>query len=1443
MSDQMKKLLQFLRTPVPKFPRENCCLRAIQKQDDILVADPGATTTIITKKAWSRKRIIGSTELQTSEALGVPARRVLNLVNGSTILVDAKGKPIAKLQLRHVAYSTEDSKESILSDKDIVWNGTMMCTRWPVNGGRHGIWNDSIDNKFFISFFTDLSSSYLLIKHPSGFEKSQIANIPTWSMGPDNVPYPFMDRPGSSRAMRTGRGDMLNWRHTGLNHKWNEDLIQIWRKRFNGMSDRCIKTTFKYTTQAVSSFAGERTVNPRFSHVRNLYLSRRKLTERAYADVVFIEGTSLKALFITMEVSRFAFIEFLPQTSANATTEAILKFTNIVGIPQSMYTDGGSNLVFSKAWNKCFTKLGVKEANVSPAGMQWKNRAERRWQTIQNCAFYAMTHVPNKVKDKDFIYIYCYNHMVYCHNHLSFESLRSNTPYSVMYGETSDLSSFRFHFCEPVWAYDNMESNGHWRWKKGYFMGVGYNTGAGIAHKVLLYNNRTVTRVIVQPRNPNDRSYGQSIILSGYESFPKLVKPFKDPPVTTPIRGTPVSLRQVPQLGNGNIVDPELVEDEGLHSSNIHSDSHDPSFSHSETTNVDTTDVTQNGGGEDEAATSTLLDGDDMVDGALPGSQIVIENTRKSSFDDMSNDNLNGADFMPTETQDDYVNDEPVSKTTKCGNKRKRTTEIQDNQSSDRSISLKNATDLSDKSGGDTDDEMNHSILNSMREMLDPNDNLTGYNIVIDGHTSRKINNEWKIFIQYRQIYSKDPGNDKHCEVPWDDMKFDEPSLLAKYITKNMVKSKSTKALSQWADWYTGQMKKSARRLLSSNVFHPSINGTTQELGLIKRAKKPRLQGGLKVKYGVTIPHTVKQALAFDKSSGNDLWFKAIKNEVSAVVSYGTFEVVKGDSPKKIRSELIKEGFQYIHMHMIFDVKQDGRHKARLVAGGHRFKDPENQFDTYCSNVKIKHLRYLFAIAQANNLDVVAGDVKNAYLYAKSKAKCFTHLEEIFGLCGFKNLTNKYAKIIKALYGLTTSGADWHDFFASHLEQLGFRPSLLDKDIWMRFDKESGLWEYVANYTDDILIFAMKAKAILREIAESANVEIKGGNTPVYHLGTDYEFINTDGVGRWSMSNKTYLKEALITARKINLSRNGKTLEGKQKAPLPFDYKPQNDTSDLLGAEGHKQFQSLIGIAVWLVTTTRADIAYAVNALSKYTAAPRVGHLEAAIYLFKYLNGRKHSDRLIVDLRPIKLPATAKLCHDEKGNWGNSYAHINLGKDTVHIENKLFPTKHGATLKLTCFYDANHVDPGPTKEQSVAGGVVFVGSFPLEWWSRRIKSICISSYEAEFNSCRIATEEVMSVQMAFHMLGVPIDPKLTMAGDNSAVVMSTGSPNVSIKKKNVSISYHFCRAHVAAGSVEPIWIPSSDNIADLYTKPLGHILFSKLRGELYVANHKPPPNV
>ena len=102
---------------------------------------------------------------------------------------------------------------------------------------------------------------------------------------------------------------------------------------------------------------------------------------------------------------------------------------------------------------------------------------------------------------------------------------------------------------------------------------------------------------------------------------------------------------------------------------------------------------------------------------------------------------------------------------------------------------------------------------------------------------------------------------------------------------------------------------------------------------------------------------------------------------------------------------------------------EDFRRKARLVAGGHMTETPKCM--TYSSVVGRETVRIALTTAAPNHLQVKAGDVMNAYVTVPCSENTWTVLGKEFG-----KDQGKKAIIVCALYGLKSSGADFH----AHLE-------------------------------------------------------------------------------------------------------------------------------------------------------------------------------------------------------------------------------------------------------------------------------------------------------------------------------------------------------------------------------------------------------------------------
>ncbi|MGH7954828.1 MAG: hypothetical protein ACREOZ_02585 [Gloeomargaritales cyanobacterium] len=167
-------------------------------------------------------------------------------------------------------------------------------------------------------------------------------------------------------------------------------------------------------------------------------------------------------------------------------------------------------------------------------------------------------------------------------------------------------------------------------------------------------------------------------------------------------------------------------------------------------------------------------------------------------------------------------------------------------------------------------------------------------------------------------------------------------------------------------------------------------------------------------------------------------------------------------------------------------------------------------------------------------------------------------------------------------------------------------------------------------------------------------------DSPSIYLGLD---ITIRGESL-KISTKTYVTEIL---------KRYKEKYGEFKLchiPIRPEEHPELDKSPLLHEDGNKHYQHIIGISQWLVTSGRFDIAFAVSSLSRFSCAPRTGHLEMARRIFGYLK-KYPSKGYFINPRPLKTPDYEQV----KPDFGHQYDYFSEEIDfrSHYLKNFLLP--------------------------------------------------------------------------------------------------------------------------------------------------------------------------
>ena len=148
-------------------------------------------------------------------------------------------------------------------------------------------------------------------------------------------------------------------------------------------------------------------------------------------------------------------------------------------------------------------------------------------------------------------------------------------------------------------------------------------------------------------------------------------------------------------------------------------------------------------------------------------------------------------------------------------------------------------------------------------------------------------------------------------------------------------------------------------------------------------------------------------------------------------------------------------------------------------------------------------------------------------------------------------------------------------------------------------------------------------------------------------------------------------------------------------------------------------------------------------------------------------------------------------------------------------------------MQINGFVDADHAGNRVTR-RSHTGILLYLNCAPIIWFSKAQSTVESSTFGSEFVAMRICVELVEALRYKIRMFGIPIDGSANIFGDNKSVVTNATIPTSTLKKKHNSIAYHRVREAVAAGILQIAKVHTSENLADLLTKPLPIGLFKPL---------------
>jgi histone deacetylase 1/2 len=152
--------------------------------------------------------------------------------------------------------------------------------------------------------------------------------------------------------------------------------------------------------------------------------------------------------------------------------------------------------------------------------------------------------------------------------------------------------------------------------------------------------------------------------------------------------------------------------------------------------------------------------------------------------------------------------------------------------------------------------------------------------------------------------------------------------------------------------------------------------------------------------------------------------------------------------------------------------------------------------------------------------------------------------------------------------------------------------------------------------------------------------------------------------------------------------------------------------------------------------------------------------------------------------------------------------------------------RRSSSLLVSAFSDVDWARC-PDDRRSTGGFAVFFGSNLVSWSARKQATVSRSSTEAEYKSLANAMTEIIWVQSILAELGVPQPKVACLWCDNLGATYLSANPVFHARTKHIEVDFHFVRERVANKLLDVRFIPSGDQVADGFTKPL---LVKQLKG-------------
>lgn len=139
------------------------------------------------------------------------------------------------------------------------------------------------------------------------------------------------------------------------------------------------------------------------------------------------------------------------------------------------------------------------------------------------------------------------------------------------------------------------------------------------------------------------------------------------------------------------------------------------------------------------------------------------------------------------------------------------------------------------------------------------------------------------------------------------------------------------------------------------------------------------------------------------------------------------------------------------------------------------------------------------------------------------------------------------------------------------------------------------------------------------------------------------------------------------------------------------------------------------------------------------------------------------------------------------------------------------------------------------RENLEAASFFLLNNGPITWSSQRQNAVSLSTVEAEYIALAHGTKEAVWLKRLLNELKMNCDV-VPMYIDNQSAIKLAKNSDFHKRSKHIDVRFHYVRDVLNRNEIKIFYVPSENQLVDIFTKPLSKHQFCNLRNKLMITN-------